>query len=265
MSTGTRLYNSFSYRISKKIETNARVLRWYKRFCFRFLKPKDLRQTPIFINNRNHYTYLKELIDWLERNGFYNYYVIDNDSSYPPLLRYYDSVIKEKVIHLHRNVGHLSLWKERLINRVKHSFYVYTDSDVLPVLQSNPNLLSGLYQALEQYEFALKAGSALKIDDLPDHFALKSKVVQHEEQFWKNELQTNVYHAHVDTTLALYLPNYYWEFRHWDKHIRVAGDCLVRHQPWYQDSRHLTEEQQYYVDHAVTHTHWTQLQPPTTP
>ncbi|RZK25788.1 MAG: hypothetical protein EOO43_04615, partial [Flavobacterium sp.] len=117
-----------------------------------------MKNTPIFINNRNHYTFLKELIDWFDKNGFTNYYVIDNDSTYPPLLDYYKNYLKGRVIFLQRNVGHLSFWKEGLINRVKNSFYIYTDSDILPVLESNPAFISDLYDAFKKYSFALKAG-----------------------------------------------------------------------------------------------------------
>ncbi|RZK11394.1 MAG: glycosyltransferase family 2 protein [Flavobacterium sp.] len=250
-------YISLSYRLSQNIKKRPRLLKWYKKFCFAFLKPIDVKLTPIFINNRNHYTYLKELIDWLELNGFRNYYVIDNDSSYPPLLEYYRSSLKERVIYLHKNAGHLSMWREGLIKRVWNSFYVYTDSDVLPVLASSPFLLEDLYTALKKYDFAIKAGSAIKINDLPKCFALRDKVVEHEQWFWKNELEPTIFHAEVDTTFALYLPNYIWQVDHWDQHLRIAGNCEIRHQPWYQDTDHLTEEQQFYQSNASTQTHWT--------
>ncbi|RYE55124.1 MAG: glycosyltransferase family 2 protein [Sphingobacteriales bacterium] len=218
-------------------------------------------ETPIFINNRNHYTYLRDLIEWLDKNGFTNYYVVDNDSAYPPLLDYYENQLKGRVIFLHRNVGHLSFWKEGLIKRVKNSFYIYTDSDILPVLESNPAFISDLYDAFKKYSFALKAGSAIKIDDLPDCYSPREDVVAHEKIFWKHKLDENVYHSTVDTTLALYLPNFIWNANyHWDKHIRVAGHCLIRHQPWYLNTDEINEEQLYYRNHAATATHWTNFE-----
>lgn len=254
-----RLYYSFAYRLSRQLETRPRLLKWYRHFCFTFLKPRELQQIPIFINNRNHYTYLSNLIDWLKTNGFNNYYVIDNDSSYPPLLDYYQKCLKNRVIFLNKNAGHLSIWKEGLMNRVKNSFFIYTDSDVLPALESNPMLVSELYMVLKKYDFALKAGCAIKIDDLPNCFSLKSDVVSHEDKFWKNKLEPNIYRANVDTTFALYLPNYFWQSSHWDKHIRVSGSCSIRHQPWYQDTNNMTEEQEYYQANTATKTHWTKF------
>jgi hypothetical protein len=255
------LYNLSAFKLSRQLEARPRLLKLYKRFCFTFLKPRSLNKTPIFINNRNHYTYLKDLVDWLNGNGMTNFCIIDNDSSYPPLLDYYQSHLKGKVIFLHKNSGHLSFWNEQLLSRVKNSFYIYTDSDILPALKTNPLFISDLYKAFKNHDFALKAGSAIEIDDLPGCFSLRDKVVQHESSFWKNELEPQVYHATVDTTFALYLPNYIWEANyHWNKHIRVAGNCLIKHQPWYQDSENLNEEQQFYRDSAATQTHWTNFQ-----
>ncbi|RYZ29583.1 MAG: glycosyltransferase family 2 protein [Chitinophagaceae bacterium] len=251
-------YSSLAYRLSRNIESSAVWLKLYKWFCFAFLKPGNVNQTPIFINNRNHYTYLKDLIDWLDKNGFTNYYVIDNDSTYPPLLEFYQAKLPERVIYLNKNAGHLSFWKENIIARVKNSFYIYTDSDVLPVLESNPSFLSSLYKTLKSHPQTLKVGPAIKIDDLPDYYALKKDVINHEEQFWNDPIAENLYKAPIDTTMALYLPNYYWIHPLWDN-IRVSGDCLVRHQPWYQHSEQLTDEQKYYQSMAVTQTHWTVL------
>lgn len=254
------IYNSVSFRLSKKIEKSDLLLKVYKLFCFTVLKPKDIRQIPIIINNRNHYTYLKDLVEWLKMNGFTNYYVLDNDSSYPPLLEYYQAYLRDRVIYLRKNSGHLAIWAERIIERFPNTFYVYTDSDVLPVLENNPRLLDELFDGLRNHEFALKAGCALKIDDLPDTFKLKQAVLKHEQKFWEEPLSDHVYRADVDTTFSLYLPNF-WEIGKWGKHIRIAGDCLLRHQPWYENTENQNEEQQYYKMNAKTSTEWTKLSP----
>ena len=49
----------------------------------------DVKNIPIIINNRNRLTYMKMLISSLEKRGYNNIYIIDNDSTYPPLLDYY--------------------------------------------------------------------------------------------------------------------------------------------------------------------------------
>ena len=43
---------------------------------------------PILINSFNRLSCLRRLIMWLTRAGYRRIYVIDNDSSYPPLLAF---------------------------------------------------------------------------------------------------------------------------------------------------------------------------------
>ena len=68
--------------------------------AFVFKKTKDFRKIPIIINNFNRLTYLKDLIFFLEKNGYVNIVVIDNASTYPPLLEYYKQEYKYKLYQL---------------------------------------------------------------------------------------------------------------------------------------------------------------------
>src|SRR5437016_2259980 len=90
--------------------------RWFKliavikrKFLFsdnnNFNTEKNSKQIPIIINNRNRVTYLLQLISWLEKSGYNNIYIIDNNSKYPPLLEYY-SKTKYPVFRLKENAGH---------------------------------------------------------------------------------------------------------------------------------------------------------------
>ena len=86
---------------------------------------------PIIINNRNRVTFLKQMISSLESKGYHNIYIIDNKSSYQPLLDYYKKS-KHKIFYLDENVGFLSLWKSGIYKQFKNNFFVYSDSDVVP-------------------------------------------------------------------------------------------------------------------------------------
>lgn len=45
----------------------------------------------IIINNRNRLEYLEMLINSLEKKRYFNIFIIDNNSPYPPLLEFYDN------------------------------------------------------------------------------------------------------------------------------------------------------------------------------
>ena len=55
--------------------------------------PRDLRSStiPIILNCRDRVTPLKALLDWLRRAGHERVYLVDNASTYPPLLTFYET------------------------------------------------------------------------------------------------------------------------------------------------------------------------------
>jgi hypothetical protein len=201
-------------------------------------------EVPIIINNRNRYTFLKMMVDQLVSFGYKNIFILDNDSNYPPLLEYYKSV-PAKVIFLGKNVGYKALWETRVFEQFKNNYYVYSDPDILMQEDCPKDFVYALYSKLIKYPFKEKAGVALKINDLPDHYANKKDVLENEKVFWTKELEPEVFDAIVDTTLALYRP-----FAHGNAEecnaIRVGGNLAACHLTWYLDSNNLPEEELFY-------------------
>lgn len=223
----------------------------------RKLSDEDLANIPVVINNRNRFTYLRQLIQWLERCGMKNIIILDNDSTYPPLLKYYADT-KHKVIFLKRNGGPRSIWLSELTKDYLCDFYIYTDPDVVPNESVGFEAIRAMYDRLRS-DFSIdKIGLALRIDDLPDHFKLKQQVIDWEKQFWNYPLDKTFFRAPVDTTFALYAP-----------FARGGGECkalrtnfpfVAAHLPWYENSDMPNEEDEYYRSHsAPSDSHWTQL------
>lgn len=103
----------------------------YSRNQKRFFGVKKInyKDIPIIINNYNRLEMLTKLIHSLENRGYHNLYIIDNQSTYPPLLEYYTR-LPYPVYMLNKNVGHLSLWETGIFKQFKDSYYAYTDSDL---------------------------------------------------------------------------------------------------------------------------------------
>lgn len=211
------------------------------------------KEIPIIINNRNRYTMLKELIEKLEAYRLTNIHIIDNNSDYPPLLQYYRE-IPYSVYLLDKNVGCYSLWMTHIFQRFKHYYYVYTDSDVLPVEDCPIHFLDLLRNILDQNPGIDKIGLGLKIDDLPDENAMKDKVIKWEKQYWANPINSELYNAPVDTTFALYRPGKQGGW--WLKAARSGYPLMARHLPWYLNSSDLPEEEKYYIQHASIDSSW---------
>ncbi|MBA3705764.1 MAG: glycosyltransferase family 2 protein [Bacteroidetes bacterium] len=205
---------------------------------------KEFKNIPIIINNRNRFSCMMELISWLEKYGYTNIFIIDNASTYPPLLDYY-SRTKYKVFSLKENGGHLSLWKSGIISQFEHDYYVYTDPDIVPVEACPGNVMEFFMNLLNRYGNIEKIGFGLKIDDLPDHYSGKQEVIAWEKKFWEKEVEKDVFDAALDTTFALYRP--YTNGAKWvQKAYRTGGNYVARHLPWYEDSKNESAELLFY-------------------
>lgn len=219
----------------------------------------DFKQVPIIINNFNRLEMLVKLINALEERGYTNIYILDNASTYPPLLEYYKSC-KYEVVFLNKNVGYLALWQTDVYKRFYSGYYIYTDPDVVMVDDCPDDFVELMYNLLQKYPYCMKVGLSLKIDDLPDYYHEKAKVLEWEKQFWKYEVENNVFEAPVDTTFALYRPFVKWGANSYIMQLRTGYPYQLHHLPWYSDMNNLTEEELFYKNNSRTSTHWTSLQ-----
>ena len=219
-------------------------------------KRPEYHSIPIIINNYNRVTYLQQLISGLENRGYRNIHILDNQSDYPPLLEWYENCPYE-VIKLDKNYGFKAIWDSGVYDRFKHSFYVYTDSDVVIDEECPEDFMKVFMDLLDRYPDCLKVGFGIHIDDIPDHYKMKEEVIQTESRFWKNELEKGVFVAQIDTTFALYRPYCYGPANDHHMMIRTGRPYMIRHMPWYIDQNHLSEEDAYYISHTTQSTHWT--------
>ena len=218
-------------------------------------KIADYKDIPIIINNFNRLTYLKSLINSLTSRGYHNIYILDNQSTYPPLLEYYQTC-PYHVILLDKNLGYKALWISDVFKQFKDSYYVYTDSDMEISEECPDDFMQHFLNVLHQYPLSQKVGFGLRIDDLPDYFENKQKVIAHETRFWQHPVVTELYKAEIDTTFALYRPYCKGVANRYSEVYRTGAPYLIRHLPWYVNSENMSEEEQYYVNNITQSTHW---------
>ena len=229
----------------------------YRNFSLR-KKQVDYYSTPIIINNFNRLTFLIQLINSLETKGYSNIFILDNKSSYPPLLEFYDRC-SYKVYRLNENLGYLALWKSSYFKLFINQFYVYTDSDVVPTRECPSDFMQLFYEKLQSDRRAVKAGFSLKIDDLPDHYKLKQNVLKNEAGYFLERGNDSFYKANIDTTFALYKPGARGGANLYQTMYRSAHPYEARHMPWYVDLDSLDEEELYYIKNVKQSTHWSAL------
>lgn len=197
----------------------------------------------IVINNRNRLTTTKNMVEkLLSLNPQEKIIIIDNGSTYIPLLNWYDE-IKDKVdVRLGSNEGHLAIWATGLYRELGE-YFVYTDSDI----ELNENFPMDwkhiMYNTWQKYQ--KKVALALRVDDLPEHYRYKYQVIRNEGRWWLNEVEKDIFEADTDTTFFLMENTGDNEYRS----VRLARhDLISRHVPWYDDIENLSDEERYYLD-----------------
>ena len=210
----------------------------------------DWQDVPIFINARDRVGVMKKLIDWLLDAGYRNLIILDNDSTYKKLLKYYKELEKDsrvKIVFLKRNFGYKAIWESKILETLKISTpYVYTDPDVVPAENCPKDFVKKLYKLLDDNHEIRKVGLGLIYDDVT--FFGKEETFKREQNYCKGgDIGDNISYAQVDTTFALYanLRSYNLRFS-----LRTYGDFVARHLPWYFDYDNLPEDEKYYMEHA---------------
>jgi hypothetical protein len=208
----------------------------------------EARTTPIYINVRDRVSDLRNLVTWLEEAGHENIIMLDNQSTYLPLLEFFETSSHE-VIHLDDNYGAKSLWAAEL---VPDEWFVYTDPDVLPVEECPTDVVDFLHALLSFYTHS-KAGLGFYVEDTPDFRSKdweRALIGITSKQFPNpivREMQPGVFDSKIDTTFALYRPNARFMI---EPAIRTGHPYVMRHLPWYRLATP-TEEEQYYLERCI--------------
>jgi len=209
-----------------------------------------MNQIPIYVICYNSLYFIRNFLRQLER--FPNPVVIlDNASTYPDLLAYYDEVQIQwgdrLTIHrLDQNYGHR-------VYCIRHDlmpeWYVISDPD----LELHPDMpvdaVEQLYHLALQYDTG-KIGLAIdisehdKLIDNPNYTAGKS-IVHWEERYWNDRIENNkyeMYYGDIDTTFCLV---HHPSLNLSKSRIRVAGTFTCKHLPWYKGyiTKHLSPEE----------------------
>jgi SAM-dependent methyltransferase len=225
--------------------------------------------TPIFVQNFvqnfNHLSYLQRLLRWLLAAGYKNICVIDNHSSYRPLLQFYEEIESRSgvnVVRRNKNGSRTTLWEEQLLDRFALTGpFVYTDSDVVPDESCPSDMLARLAGLLRDYPQIFKAGLGLRIDNLPPSYRFRDEAVEWEKQFWRAPVCPGAFLSKIDTTFALYRPKSAFAM---GPALRTGWPYLARHETWYQNSANLSDEQRYYRSEVekTGRGHWSRKQLP---
>jgi len=215
------------------------------------------KNIPAIIIGYNQVTYIRNMVKQLERYTS-DIVIIDNNSSFKPLLDYYEKEFNYTLLKQKANYGHV-VYNKKSVQKLVGAVHIMTDPD----LKFNSHLPNNFLQTLIEISYYYKAqrvGFALQIDapDIRnDLFHGPHTIQAWERQFWRNRLQypdpnLELYDAPIDTTFCLvnkkFEPN--------GTCIRVAGDFTCKHLPWHTNFRQdfLNGEYETYLKDNITST-----------
>jgi len=204
-----------------------------------------MKDIPIFICNFNRLGPTKDLVESLLKRDYNNITIIDNASKYPPLLEWYEkcpaTVVKLEV-NLHQGIFNLLPQFDHIRC---NGFYVWTDSDIVPVEETPKDFLDHMVEIILEYGMP-KLGLSLKLDDIPDHYKHKEEAIKHESIFTKlghiDSKYGIVWKAPIDTTFAICATP---DCGLCQEAYRMNWPYTARHIPWYYDSDNLPEDEKF--------------------
>jgi hypothetical protein len=214
---------------------------------------------PLIIPNFNQLTYLVNLITW------WNYYtnnapvfVLDNKSTYGPLLDFYDdNHFYNLSVFLYEENNCGNNLKKFIESNIKgyYEYYCISNPDIMPHPGTPENFLSVMMHCIDRYKFH-HAGFCLVKDDLPDFIDNKDIILRQENKFWYNPKAIEYngskytgYLAPIDLTFCMYTTkNSGWHYpmdrTDWNNSIRIFN---AFHFGWYiSPQTNIEEVKQYY-------------------
>jgi glycosyltransferase involved in cell wall biosynthesis len=203
---------------------------------------------PVIINNRDLLTWPKNMVKRLQQfKGIGDIIIIDNGSTYPPLLEWYKTEPCQ-IIHID-NIGHQAPWISGLIRSLDADYYVVTDSDL--DLTNTPD------DTLLYLQDCLIDSGLPKLGLMLDLEAVKPGMLYYDYLQWYEagrrrtspEINGIMTKLAVDTTFAMY--------RNEQRNYFVGGGSTMQpyqtvHVPWLYTRETLAndKEYQYYLQHA---------------
>jgi hypothetical protein len=200
---------------------------------------------PVILTNMNRLSTCKKMVDDLFKlNGNSRITIIDNASTYPPLLDWYDTMKNDiNIIYNQKNEGPWAFFYGGTFSNIEDEIYIYSDAD----LELNPNMPYNWQEIMIDYinKYGRKASLVLRIDDIPDSYEFKSNIINHQGVCWYESGETDVYRAITDMTFSMDKKSN----GHRYESMRLGGDFACRHIPWYIDFNNISDEEIYYLEH----------------
>ena len=216
---------------------------------------------PIVIPTFNTVSYLKFMIDQLEDRAWTNIIVADNNSTYPPMIKYLNSLAdRHNVVLMGDNFGPRIFTENKDICSSMPKYFIVTDPDLIFNKNMPLTAINKMRRVVDMYNLS-KAGLAIEIHDDEERgrFFNADQVDRWESNYWNRPInqypeKDQLYAAPIDTTFCLYnRDKFLSEIDHVPGRmtcntsaVRIAGRFTCRHMGWWAEQPLTEEEYEFY-------------------
>ena len=164
--------------------------------------------------------------------------IVDNNSTYPPLLEWYDTN-PCTIVKSNQNYGQYGVWMSGVLNTIESDFYVVSDPD-LDLSLTPKDCLIKLKEKLEKYDDICRIGLSLcnfwnRVEGQCFYYWLEH--MKH-EFLDETKLVDEILMGHiVDTTFAMYVKNR----SHIGKSCALDFPYCATHLPWLYTNEDLND------------------------
>ncbi|MGB8468139.1 MAG: FkbM family methyltransferase [Candidatus Babeliales bacterium] len=214
---------------------------------------------PAIIIGYQQVTYIRNMVKQLEKYTK-DIIVIDNASTFQPLLDYYKHEFTYTLLRQPINYGHMVYYSD-FIQQLVGDVFILTDPD----LEFNKRLPDDFIKTLMDISIYFNAGRvgfalAISANDLRRDVKVHGKIIKEwEQQFWQQRVyyspdrSLRLFRAAIDTTFCLINKRCSST-----KQIRIAGDFTCDHLPWHKSYKEslLPGEDEAYKENNKISTWW---------
>lgn len=230
--------------------------------------PSDLF-IPIFVLSRDRLGALKKSVESYQQtfDSRYEIIILDHNSTYPPMLKYYEKMQEEKQFTVHFLQS--TTWndalsessrfiEQHLEDHPEAGYYVFTDSDIAFYNTRSDVLLFFAANLASCPEIKI-VGPALKISNIPDSYTWGSPVWKNRHKsfyadvpnvaVWK-DIGYHVVKQPLDTTFGMRSRETKFARTILKTNtLRAYAPYIATHTDWYDDSKNLPEDKLWYKAH----------------
>lgn len=217
-----------------------------------------IKGIPIIIPVFNNLTYTRDTVNFFHNMGQENIVLVDNASSYEPMIDYFKNVSNDvNIITQNVNAGPRQFFEDKGVYSLLPEYFIVTDPDLKFSNKLPTDFIDILIDVHNNFD-VFKVGSSLNLnllernvlDEVYSIWGKQNTIRNIEQGYYTNQVgsigEDSIWSAPIDTTFALYKKSNFKN--NFLEAVRIDGRFCVDHLGWLNPSPLPEEEYLFYIN-----------------